>query len=175
MHSDPRPGPAAGAVRPGARPRAARALAAAALAALAAAARPRHAPPLPPIVFVSRRAPAGADAGQIPGLGPHGSRLFTGGRLMLRRPDGRVRPLLPAGALADAQDPDVSFDARWIAFSGRAAPDSAWRIYRVRVDGRGLAAVTGPGDGPGDDFDPRWVNDQIVFVSTRTGAPPALY
>ncbi|HEV2106169.1 MAG TPA: hypothetical protein VGU27_10610, partial [Candidatus Eisenbacteria bacterium] len=28
---------------------------------------------------------------------------------------------------------------------------------------------------PGDDFDPRWVNDQIVFVSTRTGAPPALY
>src|SRR5690349_20249985 len=107
MHSDPRPGPAGGAARPGARPagtarpRAARALAAVALAALAAAARPRHAPPLPAIVFVSRRAPTGADAGQIPGLGPHGSRLYAGGRLMLRQPDGRVRPLLPAGALAD--------------------------------------------------------------------------
>ena len=40
--------------------------------------------PLPPMVFVSRQAPSGHDAGQIPGLGPHGSAIAVGGRLLVR-------------------------------------------------------------------------------------------
>src|SRR2546430_11320015 len=34
---------------------------------------------LPPIVFVSRAAPSGDQAGQVPGLGPHGTFAGAGG------------------------------------------------------------------------------------------------
>ena len=137
---------------------------------------------LPPIVFVSRRAPEGADAGQIPGLGPHGRTLAPGGRLMVRERDGRVRALLPEGALWDVCDPSISPDARTIAFAGTPAQGGAWRIYRVGVDGRGLTALTrdaradDAGAGPdtslaavrGDDVDPCWIGaHELVFASTR--------
>uniref|UniRef100_A0A832I3S2 DUF7402 domain-containing protein n=1 Tax=Eiseniibacteriota bacterium TaxID=2212470 RepID=A0A832I3S2_UNCEI len=153
------------------------AAAAFALAALAAppevppGASARNPPPVPPIVFVSRAIPA--DPALVPGLGPRGRALAPGGRLMVRERSGRVRALLPDGALWDASDPSVSWDGRRIAFAATVHPDSAWRLWVVGADGRGLAPVTrtdGAAGAPAryDDLDPCWLPDgRIVFASTR--------
>lgn len=137
---------------------------------------------LPPIVFVSRHAPTGADAGQIPGLGPHARALAPGGRLLVRDRDGRVRALLPEDALWDVSDPAVAPDGRRIAFAGTTAPDSAWRIFLIGADGQELRALTRtdrdlPPEGDAaarepveryDDLDPCWIGEhQLVFASTR--------
>src|SRR6185295_3369156 len=83
---------------------------------------------LPPIVFVSRQpAPAGPGL-PIPGLGPQQRALITGGRLLVRERDGRLRELLPTGTFVDVSDPSVSRDARRITFAAVAAGDSTWRI-----------------------------------------------
>jgi hypothetical protein len=143
--------------------------------------KPGPAPALPPIVFVSRQ-PVPDDRTAIPGLGPHHRAVVTGGRLLLREADGRVRELLPSGALLDVSDPSVSPDAHRIAFAGTANPDSGWRIWVVGVDGGGLRQVTfsdrdvdlsplGAGAERGrryDDLDPCWVDSSLlVFASTR--------
>lgn len=134
---------------------------------------------LPPLVFVSRRMP---DApGSIPGFGPTGRTLAPGGRLLVRTPEGAVRPLLSAGRLHDVAHPSVSWDGRTIVFAATAAPESAWRIWAVGADGRGLRPLTrgdreldlAPlGDDPRleryDDVQPCWLPDgRIVFASTR--------
>jgi hypothetical protein len=150
------------------------------LVQLAASHTPPAAPRVPRLVFVSR-APA-ADRALVPGLGPHGRTLATGGRLLVRDPDGALRPLLSPAALFDVSDPCVSWDARRIVFAGTPARDSAWRIYVVGSDGRGLRAITRAdraldlsplGSDTAqfaryDDFDPCWLPDgRVCFASTR--------
>ncbi|MGH7741045.1 MAG: hypothetical protein ACRENS_03390 [Candidatus Eiseniibacteriota bacterium] len=134
---------------------------------------------LPAIVFVSRN---GAPQGEIPGLGPHGRTLSPGGRLMIRDSSGGVRELVGADRLFDASDPAVSWDARLVAFAGKASSDSAWRIYLVDLDGANLRALTHTEPPPdlswagaaaralegADDFDPCWIGaHRLVFASTR--------
>jgi hypothetical protein len=146
-----------------------------------AAARPAI-PRLPALVFVSREPPSGAAAGAIPGLGPGGRTLATGGKLLVRGGDGGIRPLLPEGALFDVSDPCVSWDGRRIVFAGTPSRGSPWRIYLVEADGRGLKALTrsdraldlAPLGAEGarfrryDDFDPCWLPDgRVCFASTR--------
>src|SRR5438874_7244793 len=63
--------------------------------------------PVPAIVFVSRN-PVAGDRGIIPGLGPTGRTVITGGRLLVRESDGRIRELLPRAAMYDVSDPSVS-------------------------------------------------------------------
>jgi hypothetical protein len=149
-------------------------------AALAAPERPpAHGATLPAIVFVSRQATGG---GEIPGLGPHGRALAPGGRLMIRDSTGAVRELLTPGRLFDVSDPAVSWDARAVAFAGKAAPESAWRIYLADLDGSHLRALTRTDPAPdlawagsaavtlqgADDFDPCWIGARrLAFVSTR--------
>jgi hypothetical protein len=127
---------------------------------------------IPAIVFVSRN-PIPGDPRAVPGLGPAHRTAATGGRLMLREPNGAVRELLPKGTLYDVSDPAVSFDARSIAFAGTPAPDSAWRLYVVGLDGHGLRSITRSDEGrPGryDDFDPCWIGGRrLCFASTRFG------
>src|SRR5262249_32603234 len=64
--------------------------------------------PVPAIVFVSR-APA-PDRRVVPGVGPVGRTLATGGRLLVREANGRLRELVSREALFDVADPAVSFD-----------------------------------------------------------------
>ncbi len=135
---------------------------------------------LPPIVFVAR-APS-AEPGVVPGLGPHHRARATGGRLLLRTPDGSIRALLPKGAFHDCADPAVAFDGRRVAFAGTVHPDSAWRIWIVGIDGADLTRVTGDARGFDlphdarvprafqgfDDTDPCWVGENLLcFASTR--------
>jgi len=135
---------------------------------------------LPAIVFVSRMAPVAP--GVIPGLGPAGRGAVAGGRLRVREPDGRVRDLVRAGIFVDVSDPSVSPDGRHVAFAATMNPDSAWRIYVVRVDGDSLSAATRSdraldlsvlGKGASrferyDDFDPCWIDRAtLCFASTR--------
>ncbi len=133
------------------------------------------------MVFVSRNPVPGAP-GVIPGLGPHHRAVVTGGRLLMREADGRVRELLPRDTLLDVSDPSVSRDGRRVAFAAVPHPDSAWRIWVVNLDGTDLRQITfagrdrdpGPLD-PGtarsrrhDDLDPCWIGDStLVFASTR--------
>ncbi len=127
-------------------------------------------PRVPALVFVSRN-PVRQEPRVVPGLGLHGRLVTTGGRLLVREATGRVRPLLPEGALYDVSDPCVSWDAKWIAFAGTPASDAPWRIYVVGADGRGVRVVTPEPLGVlrrVDDFDPCWLPDgRIVFASTR--------
>lgn len=157
------------------------------LLALLAAAAPRsgHAPAkpgMPSIVFVSRKPLADPKQG-IPGFGPTQRTAVTGGRLMVRRPDGTVRPLIEDGIFLDVSGPTVSWDGKRIAFAATPAEDSPWRIYMVNADGTGLKPVTRTDReldlaplGPKlaqrfatyDDIDPCWLPDgRIVFASTR--------
>jgi len=147
------------------------ALAALAFATRAGGAVKRGGDALPPVVFVSRNAPPGGDPAVIPGLGPRGRTLATGGRLLVRERGGAVRSLLQAGMLYDASDPCVSPDGRRVAFAATTAADSAWRIWLVGLEGGRARPVTGgTAEAPGrfDDFDPCWVNDStLCFASTR--------
>lgn len=128
---------------------------------------PNPARDLPPIVFVSRQPPSGTAAGQIPGLGPHGSTLRVGGRLMLRERNGSVRELMPPGALYDVQDPDVSWDARRVVFSGLASPRDAWRLYVLKFATGAFECITADLERPlEDDFDPCWNGERVVFART---------
>jgi hypothetical protein len=154
-----------------------RPLALAALLPLAIAAGPAgRRDALPPIVFVSRNPPPAAGAGVIPGLGPGGRTLATGGRLLLREPRGTVRDLLPPGMLRDVSDPCVAPDGARVAFAGNTARERAWCIWVGTLQDSGslanLARVTRPDTEPGtthpDDFDPCWVDDStLCFASTR--------
>lgn len=126
---------------------------------------------LPPIVYVSRHPPSGSDTGQIPGLGPHGSMIAVGGRLMLRERDGSIRALLPPGRLYDVQDPDVSWDATRVVFSGLASTDAHWHLFVLTLATGALESLpSAPG---ADDFDPCWNGERIFFV--RAGTARALY
>jgi hypothetical protein len=136
---------------------------------------------LPPIVFVSRqRAPAGT--GLVPGLGPNGRTLATGGKLILRDPKGRLQALVPDGVFFDVSDPCPDWDGERVVFAATVSPDSAWRIWEVGADGNGLRQVTHadraalPADAGFepqrfaryDDVDPCWLPDgRVCFASTR--------
>ncbi|MEQ1833375.1 MAG: hypothetical protein ABL977_10005 [Candidatus Eisenbacteria bacterium] len=132
---------------------------------------------LPAIVFVTRDPLRGAQAGQVPGLGPHGTFASGRGALMERARDGRVRPLLAAGRMLDVADPAVSDDGARVAFAGRERGGARWRIWVVERAGGEPRCVScaEPGlDSPGDDADPCWWGDSLVFASTRAGGR-ALY
>jgi hypothetical protein len=132
---------------------------------------------LPPIVFVSRSPATGADAGQVPGLGPHGTFVRGRGELLERAPNGSVRALVARDRMLDVADPDVSPDGKRVAFSGVAAPGASWRIWVVERAGGALRCLTcdsAAGDTLSDDADPCWWGDSLVFASTRAGGR-ALY
>ncbi|MBM3474889.1 MAG: hypothetical protein FJX75_16630 [Armatimonadetes bacterium] len=112
----------------------------------------------------------------------YGSYARSGGGLYVLedlRGDPRLRDLidgrLPEGSYLS---PDLSFDARRIAFAYvavdpsrkpgfEAKPETCYHIYTVNVDGTDLRQVT---NGPWDDFDPCWLPDgDLAFISSRRG------
>ena len=136
---------------------------------------------LPPLVFVQRERVPGSLL--VPGVGPGGRTLATGGKLVVRDVDGSFHPLLP-GRFFDVSGPAVSYDGHWIAFAAVTGRDSMWRLYRCDLYGRQLAQVTRSDRSAEveayvrtaaagrlvryDDFDPCWLPDgRIVFASTR--------
>ncbi len=145
--------------------------------------------PFPAIVFVARQP---VEAGQIPGLGPHGRAASAGGRLMIRERDGRVRTLLPPDAFFDVSDPAISFDARRVAFAAKRTRETGWRIWLADLDGSHVRPLEREEAGEEDpaqrsnsriasrrssapvrdfqDLDPAWVTpDLLCFASTREG------
>ena len=125
---------------------------------------------LPAIVFVSR-VPL-ADPLAIPGLGPSHRAAAAGGRLLVREADGRVRDVLPEGALFDVSDPSVLV---------RRPLD---RVRGLAPSRQRLAHLPGAGRGRSADADhprsrraralrrPRSVldgRDALCFASTRGG------
>lgn len=142
--------------------------AALACAAAALAAAPPE-PALPPIVFVSRLPPVGADSGQVPGLGPRGTFAGRGGRLLERASDGTVRELLPDGWLFDVADPCVSDDGKLLAFSGRETASSRWNIWSVARAGGEPRCRTCDLSEMSDQSDPLWWGDTLLFVGSVSG------
>src|SRR5262249_30786956 len=148
-----------------------------------AGARAKSGGELQPIVFVARTPLPDSLRGQVPGLGPHGTFAGAGGRLLERSPTGHVRALVPPEQLFDVADPAVSDDGTKVAFAARERADSPWRVWTVdrRVSGdparsRGAElSCAACGDSAGDDADPTWWGDTLLFVSTRplAGAPVA--
>jgi hypothetical protein len=165
---------------PGRRAAGAFLLALASACAVMGAATPGPDRDVPAIVFVSRDPLPGSRA--VPGLGPAARTSVTRGRMLVRERSGAVRELIPHHIFHDIADPAVSWDGEWVAFAAVEHPDSAWRIWAVRADGRELRPVTrsdrmldlspfGEAAAPFaryDDFDPAWLPDgRIVFASTR--------
>ena len=151
------------------------ALAALAFLAIALLTGARKRDVLPPIVFVQRNDVPGS--GLVPGVGPAGRTVVTGGRLVVLEPGGRLHPLVPDGQFFDVADPAVSYDGRWVAFAAVTARDSAWRVWICDAGGRDVRPLT-RSDRPAvggsakfaryDDFDPCWLPDgRVVFASTR--------
>ncbi len=67
--------------------------------------------------------------------------------------------------------PDLSWDGKTILFAWSSGDTTKWSpktrfsIFKVGVDGSGLARLT---DGGFDDFDPVWLpNGRVVFMTTR--------
>jgi len=135
-----------------------------------------------PIVYASREFNDGATAG-----GPVVRARV--GSLRVRTPDGNSHAIVdaaavgaPAGAPVDVSDPDVSWDASHIVFSGYSEADQAWRIFEVQADGTELKQLTTSNRrisldrygeaaahfGTYDDVDPCYLPDgRVCFVSTR--------
>jgi len=124
---------------------------------------------LPPIVFVSRQ-PVPGEPYAVPGLGPRHRAVMTGGRLMLREPDGSVRELLP-GMFRDVAHPSVAPDGHRVMFSAALGlPDSPraplWipvitDLVSGRVDtlwGAWYAA---------DVLQPCWITDSVFCFATQ--------
>lgn len=71
------------------------------------------------------------------------SAWFTGARLVLATPDGKVRVL--SEGFDSACDPDVSFDGKRVLFAGKKDAAAGWRIWEIGVDGHGLRSVSAAG------------------------------
>ena len=78
--------------------------------------------------------------------------------------------LLSDGAF---MSPALSYDGKTVLFAWASGGQEKWKaenrfhIFRVNVDGSGLARLT---DGDFDDFDPCWLPDgRVAFISTRRG------
>lgn len=111
------------------------------------------------------------------------------GRLLLRERDGRVWALVDGSRVnrqsdvpIDIADPDLSYDASRVVFSGFSPQDQAWRIYEVGIDGSNLRKLTRSDRDVDlsrfgaaadhlvgyDDADPCYLPDgRICLVSTR--------
>jgi hypothetical protein len=132
-----------------------------------------HARPPVPVVFTSRTDPASfaAAAPEGDGFTEPGQRLWAAreGRLRLLLPSGAVHELtwgkaLPdGGTLIDVMSPSISIDGKRIFFAGRKGGDDhgRFRLYEIGVDGRGLRALTGGADDEGCTAAPplRWRAD----------------
>jgi len=118
------------------------------------------APELPPVVFVSRALdlPEPASARQ------EAVELAEFGSLLVREPNGEIRPLVDARAgipapddpeggfpgpgperveaPVDVSDPAVSYDGQHIIFSGYVPAEEGWRLFEIGADGNGLRAIT---------------------------------
>ena len=89
----------------------------------------------------------------------------------LRVPTGTNRGMpLSDGAF---MSPALSYDGKTVLFAWASGGQEKWKpenrfnIFRVNIDGSGLARLT---DGNSDDFDPCWLPDgDVVFISTRRG------
>jgi hypothetical protein len=139
----------------------------------------------PRIVFASRQIDLFSSPQRLTGAIEKASR----GELILREPDGSFHTLVnarspsaPPGTPVDVMDPDVSYDAKRMVFTGFSAAEEAWRLFEVNADGSGLHQVTHTGQQldlsrygdaaeslkSHDDVDPCYLPDgRICFVSTR--------
>ena len=143
---------------------------------------------IPPIVFVSRQ----LGSAPKPEARQAAIERATRGSLLVLEPTGSLRRLVDAaqapgaGLPVDVMEPDVSYDGLYdglrVVFTGYVPAESAWRIFEIGADGRGLRQVTrsdrkmdltryGPlaaGFESYDDVNPCYLPDgRICFVSTR--------
>ena len=122
---------------------------------------------LPPIVFVSRQ-PVPGDPFAVPGLGPHHRAVVTGGRLMLREPDGTVRELVP-GMFRDVAHPSVAPDGRRVLFSAAIDPGGLSRPMRwtpiVLNLVNGHVDTLRGGWGTNDVLQPCWITDSLFVFA----------
>ena len=138
----------------------------------------------PEIVFVSRHLGSSEQSERDSVV-----RTANRGQLQAIDSNGGIRTLVDArlnindqSIPIDVMDPDVSYDATHVVFSGFSSAENGWRIFEVHVDGSGLRQLTHDlreidleqfGDNAErflghDDLDPCYLPDgRICFVSTR--------
>lgn len=99
-----------------------------------------------------------------------GYMAVPGGRLLILdglSPAGRLTQLMPQPPLHGTfWRPDVSFDAQKVVFCYKPHNEKSFHLYEINVDGSGLVQLT---DGPYDDFDPIYLQDEqhVMFSTTR--------
>ena len=100
----------------------------------------------------------------VPAPSHSGNKMFT---LIPASPNGTSKMILDAGT-GWIGSPRSSFDGKTIYFAMAPEGDTFYHLYRINVDGTGLAQLT---SGKWHDFDPCELPDgTLVFTSTRTAA-----
>jgi hypothetical protein len=98
-------------------------------------------------------------------------RYPPGSRVVLLVPPFRpdtVREL--SRGLVAAGDPCVSWDGRWVYFTGKSSDGAEWQIYRVNTGGGKPESVTGA---PGGAMDPAIAaHEELIFSSPVPKAGP---
>jgi hypothetical protein len=122
-------------------------------------------------------------AARVPGLGPHGTFAGAPGGRPARGAEatGAVRELVPREGSTRGPIRRLRRRHARRPFAARERADSPWRIWTVarslavRVGEAPLACATCDDDataGPGDDADPTWWGDTLLYVSTRGEEQP---
>ena len=83
-------------------------------------------------------------------------------RIVVVKPDGATQ-ILTEG-FHSACDPDVSFDAHKILFSGKRAADDLWNIYEMQTDGSKVRQIT---DGLGNCRSPCYQSTLYTIISPQ--------
>lgn len=98
----------------------------------------------PEIVFVSRHLGSSEQSERDSVV-----RTASRGQLQAIDSNGGIRTLVDArlnindqSIPIDVMDPDVSYDATHVVFSGFSSVENGWRIFEVHVDGSGLRQLT---------------------------------
>ena len=98
----------------------------------------------------------------------HGYRASGQGRLLVLEglnPDGPVRSLVPEEKAGFLWRPDLSFDAKKVAFCLMPRDEKSFHLYEVHTDGSGFKQLT---FGDYDDLDPIYLpNGKLLFNTTR--------
>ncbi len=109
---------------------------------------------LPTIIFV--QAPR-VELGELAGRFPKGSHLV---RFLPGTPSQSATDLTPN--FFAVADPQISFDATKVLFSGQKSRGSRWQIWEMKADGSGKRQLT---NCPGDCFRPAYLpRNQVAFT-----------
>ncbi len=95
----------------------------------------------------------------------HGQERFPRGAQLLLVHQGKPAPLVPN--FAASADASISFDGKFVLFSGKKSPSDSWQIFELTLADRSIRAVT---TGAADAIRPLYLPVGRIVYAQRAGA-----